>query len=266
MRAVYEVAQSQLDTQPEGVMQYALVMTNPQVSKDPIILHHVLYNGLLSSIKDHTQAYHDLEPIVLASEEGTFLDYPRWVQIEEEGLVCNAQDFMPGAGIIRFPVDMRDYNIDALVASVSQFIELTTTVPEFAGSFIMIEQYPSHGVRAVDPSKSAFPNREDRLLLAPALFYPSLNADGEPNKELNDLAIKYGLEIKQTLVDGTKKQGGSRAYVNYAYGGESLEDIYGKDKLERLRALKGEYDPENKFGFYAPIEPAKVTGEGHSEL
>lgn len=50
-------------------------------------------------------------------------------------------------------------------------------------------------------------------------------------------------------------------YVNYAGGYESLESRYGYDswRLERLRALKKEYDPRNKFAWYNPIIP--LAGE-----
>jgi hypothetical protein len=62
--------------------------------------------------------------------------------------------------------------------------------------------------------------------------------------------------------------GGSHAYVNYAYGGESLEEIYGNDRLERLLDLKRKSDTYNKFGYYAPLTPGKnkASDEGHSEL
>jgi hypothetical protein len=46
-------------------------------------------------------------------------------------------------------------------------------------------------------------------------------------------------------------------YVNYAYGDESLEELYGFEmwRLEKLKKLKGVYDPENRLRFYAPIPP-----------
>lgn len=45
------------------------------------------------------------------------------------------------------------------------------------------------------------------------------------------------------------------AYVNYANGEETLEQLYGYEpwRLEKLRTLKAEYDPLGRFSFYAPI-------------
>lgn len=46
-------------------------------------------------------------------------------------------------------------------------------------------------------------------------------------------------------------------YVNYAAGYESLEGRYGPEswRMEKLRGLKTEYDPDNKFAWYNPIVP-----------
>lgn len=48
------------------------------------------------------------------------------------------------------------------------------------------------------------------------------------------------------------------AYVNYAYGTERLEEIYGYEpwRLEKLRALKAEFDGNEIFSYYHPIPPA----------
>ena len=45
------------------------------------------------------------------------------------------------------------------------------------------------------------------------------------------------------------------AYINYAHGDEPLEAIYGYEpwRLERLRSLKKQYDPDFRFKFYNPI-------------
>lgn len=45
------------------------------------------------------------------------------------------------------------------------------------------------------------------------------------------------------------------AYVNYAHGDESLEEMYGFEewRVERLRGLKREWDPEGRFNFYTAV-------------
>ena len=41
-------------------------------------------------------------------------------------------------------------------------------------------------------------------------------------------------------------------YINFAYGDEPLEEIYG-ESLPRLRELKREWDPEGAFNQWFPI-------------
>lgn len=268
VKNVYRVTESQLDSQPEGMMQFGLILQNPELSEGPIILHHITWNGPLTSplAMELTQPYHDLKPLAVLKETGTYRDVPRWLQINADGPVCNSQTLLPGAGTIRFPVDVKAYDLDALAAAVEKFVELTTTVAEFRASFFMIEQYATHTVQDIPSSDSAFASRDARLLLAPAFFYPSLVVEsGERNEALDEMALQYGQEIRGILVEGARKSGRSHSYVNYAFGGESEKEIYGKDKIERLRELKGVYDPENRFGFYAPIKLVRKA-EGHSEL
>ena len=45
------------------------------------------------------------------------------------------------------------------------------------------------------------------------------------------------------------------AYVNYAFGDETQEEVYGYEpwRLQRLQDLKRKYDPMGKFNYYEPI-------------
>lgn len=75
-----------------------------------------------------------------------------------------------------------------------------------------------------------------------------------PNSTLDPIAIQAGQDIRQILYEA-EGTGEMHAYVNYAHGDESLEEMYGYEKwrLKKLRELKSVHDPEGKFGFYAPI-------------
>lgn len=62
-------------------------------------------------------------------------------------------------------------------------------------------------------------------------------------------ADELGPEIRSDMV-ATSGYDDLTVYVNYAYGDETLEQIYGKEKLPKLAQLKAQYDPNNAFGFY----------------
>jgi hypothetical protein len=76
----------------------------------------------------------------------------------------------------------------------------------------------------------------------------------DPNSSLDKDAIDIGKQITQFWANGqpTREQ---HIYVNYAFGDEPLEQMYGSEpwRLKKLRAAKAKYDPHNAFRFYNPI-------------
>lgn len=71
---------------------------------------------------------------------------------------------------------------------------------------------------------------------------------------IEERALRHGNKMRDAAVNGN---GGKLfAYVNHANGEEGLEAMYGYEgwRLDRLRALKGEYDPLGRFSWYALIE------------
>jgi hypothetical protein len=74
-----------------------------------------------------------LKPLAVAKETGTYFDIARWLQVNENGMVCNTQKLLPGAGVTNFPADIKAYNMDALVAAIGKFVELTKSVAELVG-------------------------------------------------------------------------------------------------------------------------------------
>jgi hypothetical protein len=200
----------------------------------------------------------------VTSNEGTYPDFPSRIDVADDSIPYQLSSAIPGTGLLRFPVDTKTYNLDALAAMTAKFSDLVTSHPDFAGSFIVIEQYPSCVVRAMDETKSAIPWRHHNLLVAPALLYTSLNTSTTPpshNRALDDLAVEMGDEMRRVLIDGAVGNGEHYSYVNYAYGGETNEELYGKKNLMRLRELKKMYDLKGNFGLYAPIDERRESDE-----
>lgn len=260
VKSVYGVAKELLEigTQPDGLLMYGVLGMDPGGSGKVVIMHHIVYSGPLTALSRFTAPYHALNITLLSStsEEGTYLDVPRFIRVDESGIPCRMSDVVPGAGVLRFPVDVHTYNLDALAEMTKKFIDLIHSREDFAGSFVMVEQYPTRAVRAADRSKSAIPWRDNVLLIAPALLYPALDMTStppKPNDELAELALRSGEQLRRILVDGAKHTGGHFSYVNYAYGGEHEKEVYGEENIEKLKKLKKIYDPNGRFKFYAPI-------------
>ncbi|KAH8588215.1 FAD-binding domain-containing protein [Bisporella sp. PMI_857] len=142
------------------------------------------------------------------------------------------------------------WNVTAQRQIYNLFQQKITQQPLLAGSIIMLEDYSTVGVKAIDPKTSAFPWREHSLLTVTAINYP-------PNSSLDAFATEWA---DQTLELFRKGSGVPTAtYVNYAEGNEPIEQMYGREpwRLKKLRSLKAQYDPFGRFNYYNPITPAK---------
>lgn len=148
-----------------------------------------------------------------------------------------------GASFLRFPVSWESYNIPGLRTA----IDILRALPaHLNGSALVTEAYPTHGVQSVSDASTAYPDRENNLLLSPFMTYAA-------DRSLDEEANLYGRRMQEALANATGKP--LNAYVNYANGYESQEALFGYEpwRLEKLRKLKREYDPDGKFGYYAPI-------------
>ena len=76
----------------------------------------------------------------------------------------------------------------------------------------------------------------------------------KPNSTLDQTVVVWGNRMRDMLHEGSGESE-IHSYINYAHGDESLEAMYGYEpwRLEKLRRLKEEYDPNNVFRYYAPI-------------
>ena len=79
------------------------------------------------------------------------------------------------------------------------------------------------------------------------------------------MAWSFGTRLRNIFIDGAKQNGGHQSYVNYAYGGETVEEMYGANNIGRLRRLKTLYDPLNRFRYYAPLVVDDTTDTPHNE-
>lgn len=80
------------------------------------------------------------------------------------------------------------------------------------------------------------------------------------NDTRDDVAWKTAEKLRESLTNGAKETVGHYSYVNYAYGGESAEEVYGAHNLERLRKLKDVFDPGNRFRWNANILDEAADG------
>jgi hypothetical protein len=90
--------------------------------------------------------------------------------------------------------------------------------------------------------------------------YFEVRLPNEASSDSKELARQYARQVRDMWNAGDANLK-PLTYVNYAFGDESVESMYGYDawRLERLRGLKQKYDPGNAFRYYNPIVQGNAT-------
>lgn len=87
------------------------------------------------------------------------------------------------------------------------------------------------------------------------IFYRYFDATPDVHSDLLQFTKQWAKETRD-LWNGGQPERLPTTYVNYAFGDESAESMYGYEqwRLKRLRELKGYYDPKERFRFYNQIK------------
>ncbi|KAI9829259.1 MAG: hypothetical protein M1826_005723 [Phylliscum demangeonii] len=209
---------------------------------DPVIKFFVLYEGTPDREARFGAPYHKIGPLNVVTGTATYPELSALTGNGNNDIACQHN-----YAALRFPISLRSYNLVAQRSIFDQFAQITAVQPLFNNSVFLFEGYSLRAVKAVPSDSTAFPDRQDNLLVSPVFIYPT-------NSSLDAQAIAAGQEIRQTLLHGSGSSD-LNAYVNYAHGDETLQELYGHDswRVPKLQELKKHYDPHGRFNFYAPI-------------
>ncbi|KAK4233777.1 hypothetical protein C8A03DRAFT_47748 [Achaetomium macrosporum] len=244
VEAFFELANRMLQGQPAGVTQWTYLVKIPQIDADhPVIFFCLIYDGPAGPAREYAAPFHAIGPLSAQAGEATYHELAVLTFQDADGLGCAY-----GATSLRFPTVLKSYNPAALRKVYDDFDATLQQVAELAGTIWLIEGHAVQAVQAVNPDSTAFPHRSESVLISPFINY-------KPNPALDEVAQALGRRTRQYLLDGSDDPTKLRAYVNYAHGDEPFGAVYGWEtwRLEKLRELKKEYDPENRMRYYVPI-------------
>ncbi|KAF2197576.1 FAD-binding domain-containing protein [Delitschia confertaspora ATCC 74209] len=225
------------------MINYAVWMRNPELDPvNPVILFGILYPTSDSHGPALTASFHDFGPLSVQSGQISYWDLPELTGNGKNSAICQR-----GMVHMKFPIYLDKYNTTALRSAYNEFNLATSQVPAFKDTILLFEAYSLSNVPDTIWTNTAFPWRNARALVTPVITY-------QPDKRLDDTAIQFGASIRQLLYQGSNSHE-LRAYVNYAFGDERPEQLYGNEpwRLTRLHRAKEQYDPNNRFRWYAPI-------------
>ncbi|KAL8714690.1 MAG: hypothetical protein Q9225_006538 [Loekoesia sp. 1 TL-2023] len=231
---------------------YPIYAIDPQYSKTeasvsldpPIILLQFSYAGSLEQAQPWLDIFSNLHPATMWKKDSLL---PTEIQVaasqDVDSAICEF-----GSTWRLFPVGLKYHNVTANRAVYNLYKQLINEHPEFSSSVVQFESYALEGMKAVDPASTAYAHRDDDILVSFAPVYA-------PSKVSDAIAFDFADRARQIWHAGDTPGRGITAYLNYANGDETTEALYGYEswRLERLRALKKQYDPYNKFRFYNPI-------------
>ncbi|KAJ6150702.1 hypothetical protein N7470_007296 [Penicillium chermesinum] len=246
VEAVYQAANDHIlknGTQPSDVINWSYWLNVPQIDPhNPVIIFYIIQEGVKTVNPAYKEPFYGLGPLSAEPSRGSYTDLAAWTGIDIAAMPCQKL----GHANPRFPIYLESYNIEAQRRVYDVFADAVRGSSPFNNSMFQFEGYPTQGVGT--RSESAFAFRNSHLLVAPLINY--LPDGSKRDREAADL----GHHLRDILHKATGQEQ-LHAYVNYAYGSETSEQLYGEEKWrqDKLLHLKRKYDPEGKFSYYAPI-------------
>lgn len=185
-----------------------------------------------------------LEPVSTFNGSDDYRALPSWIGWGISAPTCQHS----GLANTRFPIELQNYNTTAQRSLYNLLSDAHKNVPAFNRSIVLLEGYAQQAVKAIPSKSSAYPFRGSNLLVSPIVRYID---EGE---ELAKNGTDLGEALREILHVGSGRAV-KRTYINYAFGTESVDEIYGVEswRHKKLLDLKKKYDPEGKFIFYAPV-------------
>ncbi|CAJ2507153.1 Uu.00g083390.m01.CDS01 [Anthostomella pinea] len=155
-------------------------------------------------------------------------------------------------------LNVRKFSAETYVAAVGKFEAFFETYPAARSSAAVLETFSNAQTSKVSDDATAYPWRD-----AKRNFMFQMGWEGLDNP-IGSVADDFARQLRADFV-ATSGYPELSVYVCYAWGDETLEQIYGRDKLPRLLALKKTWDPDNVFE-YSNALPTKypVPYRSHS--
>ncbi|KAK4194559.1 hypothetical protein QBC40DRAFT_259878 [Triangularia verruculosa] len=219
---------------------------------DPILSWTFAYRGSAEKAEALLTQFNAIPAIYEEQGDVPYSQVSKAQATAEDDFIC-----MDGNKRITTTAGLQVYNVTAERLIYEGFRSRAISNPALAaGCGILHEGYATAGVTSKNPADSAYPFRSDHHLM----LFNGVVPPGDAVLEAQ--AWEWANEVRDMWNAGQPGRPANN-YVNYANGFEDLDSIYGWEswRLQRLRALKQKYDPQNKFRFYNPIVEAR-EGKG----
>jgi len=134
---------------------------------------------------------------------------------------------------------------DAVERCWELFVDFLARHPSAGESGLMFEVYDTAKVMQVPEEESAFALRRYGVHAVGLIKYK--------DAALDNAAAAFGEEFRKVVREGGGMEK-AKVYCNFAIGDETAEEMYGDAaRIEKLKAIKAKWDPENLFSEHHPF-------------
>ncbi|KAI1074442.1 FAD-binding domain-containing protein [Whalleya microplaca] len=233
-RDYFDAMQKLGETMPAELSVITLITYDNNTSQ-PQILANWVYVG------PEEQGREVLEPIISLGPSVANLTMIPWNNlVAEAGFGLDAAFCVAGATRSTYSATTRNLSASTWQSILENMTTYYEETPDGRSSSVEIEVFARQAVLEIPDDDTAYPWRDARGHIMFQFTWEDDSTAASSN------------ELGRELRDATAAVGGYdglAVYVSYAHGDETLEEIYGANKLERLLSLKEIWDPENVFRY-----------------
>lgn len=231
--------------QPIGVISFIEYRSLPDMDPENPVIEVLLFSeGTPDEAGRYVDLYQAIGPMNSTVVDTEYPEFSKHMRFSKQDAACLEGQLT----VQRFPANLEVYNVATQKELLVKFGDLVAANPFLSNSFYIFENYGYIAVKDVPDESTAYPDRSNGYLIAPCLIYTNSTPE-------NDEIARQGGEALRSIAVGGRQDGKLYAYVNYANGYETLEELYGHDawRLEKRRNTKKAYDRDSRLKFYAPI-------------
>lgn len=238
---VFEASNELNAKMPAELSNFIVMRRIPQMNpNNSVILSNFFFDGPPEELKKHLAGFAKVPQMFNMTKTGNYPDIYTLGMSHEASPQCIGNNFKNLMG-----VELDKYN-PAVQKKIYDVFNEFTADPRFALSSVLYDNYGRQGMLAVPEESTAIKFRKSWVDVTPAFIYfdPSVA----------DIAVAKAKEIRD-LFQNQDGPAELNAYVNYSFGDEPMEAVYGREqwRLDKLRNLKKKYDPTGKFNYFSPI-------------
>ncbi|KAI8625477.1 Glucooligosaccharide oxidase [Xylariaceae sp. FL1651] len=244
---VFETINAIADPMPQEVAIFVIGRRRGANGK-PTLNVNIVYSGPEEDSAPFVKRFDAISPVWKDAKVATWDALPWATYNGLNNVLCTPQ------GWARFPIknfygaNVKQYDIPTMRSYFDGWRDMNAKYDGDAMFSVMFESFPQQRVREIPDDQTAYPWRHGSqhfLMIEAAYKTPE-----------NENAFDEWLSSQQDRFVETSGYGRLQQYVNYGHGSKDPpEALYGYEpwRLEKLRRLKQEFDPEGCFNGYQPF-------------